>query len=145
MSLPTSLGAYRDCIALYERALEEGGIRIEVADFNAATYLRMRMHQARSLDRKSNKEIHLDEPDHPMYDRSPFDGLACQIRQSAKTGKYWLYIDNTGIDVEKANIQSLAEVEDDDVKMLPQQATLQLTFQPESQVYEVQPTIKRRL
>lgn len=87
MSSSTSPLAYTDCYTALDKAVaEEFGARIPVPNENAAIYLRMRMHQARQIDRNRNKEIYKDQPDHPMYGRSEYDPLRLTVEHE---GDQW--------------------------------------------------------
>ena len=79
MSLNNSRRSYDDCFGLFDRALEaDRGIRIEVDDIRAANYLRMRMHHARTIDRRDNKLIYPD-PEDAMHGRSIYDVFVIRI------------------------------------------------------------------
>ena len=57
MSLSNSRHAYLDCFALLDRALEDPrGIRAEVPSLANAIRLRLRIHQARAIDRAASTE-----------------------------------------------------------------------------------------
>jgi len=63
------------------------GVRVGFADEDEATFYRMRMNQARQLDRRFNKTRFAS--DHPMHSRSEYDALMFRIRHS--DGMYWVY------------------------------------------------------
>lgn len=98
MSLSTSRGAYRDCFALLDRALDDTrGIRVELRDPAVATYLRLRVHQARQIDRAENLTTY-PEPDHPLHGRSPYDCLTLRIDEGPPC---WLYLDKIHVEVRR--------------------------------------------
>lgn len=106
MSLPTSLGAYRDCADLFERAVADpAGIRACLGTFEACFQRRQRMHYFRGLDRKANSEIY--PPDHPMHNASAYDDYILQIIKDVE-GQYWLYIKPRSAQI--LHIESLSEV-----------------------------------
>ncbi len=108
MSLPTSLQSFQDCLDAYDEALKDPlGVRIRVADHDAAIHLRMRLHQARKLDRQNNALGY--EPGHQMHAASIYDPLAVRIRET-KSGIY-VYIQPINLD--KASVQALSEIEDE--------------------------------
>lgn len=107
MPVSSSLLSYSDCTALFDKALEDPkGARYQVADgdLGKSRYFAMRMHQARSLDRKENKGIY--EPGDKLYGRSLYDPLIVQLKQDTE-GKWWVYVVHTEID--EAEIESLSE------------------------------------
>ena len=105
MSLPTSRQSYGDCYDAFDRALEDTkGIRIRVADWEAAFVLRQRLHYARSIHRKDNLIAY--EEGHAMHGASPYYKLACRIRESGN-GTY-VYIEH--VDLDHDAIEALSEV-----------------------------------
>lgn len=91
MTISTSHLAYGDCYEAMDRALTNSrGVRVAVADMDAATFLRMRMHQARVIDRRRKTEIY-PEPDHPLHGASPYDKLVVRLRN--EDGRTWVYIE----------------------------------------------------
>ena len=117
MSLSNSRLAYNDCFELLDRALDEArGIRIELASADAATYLRMRIHHARQIDRRENKATYPDL-DHPLHDRSPYDILVCRIEPDA--GRAWLHLDKQKVEIGRIEpIPAEAQIEYHQVKMI---------------------------
>jgi len=63
------------------------GVRVGFADEDEATFYRMRMNQARQLDRRFNKTRF--QHDHPMHGRSEYDALMFRIRRIE--GMCWVY------------------------------------------------------
>ena len=96
MSLSNSRLAYRDCFDLLDRALEEGrGIRIELASRANATTFRMRIHQARQLDRTDNTATY--PADHHLYGCSIYDELVARIEEL--DGRVFLHLDKQKVDI----------------------------------------------
>lgn len=112
MPVSSSRLSYRDCFTLFEKALEDTkGARFQVNGgdiYGDAYHFRLRMHQARSIDRKDNRALHPD-PGHPLHGRSLLDPLVIQIKGPDTEGKWWIYVKHTEIDVN--DIESLSELE----------------------------------
>ena len=105
MSLNNSRRSYDDCFSLFDRALEaDRGIRVEVDDIRAANYLRMRMHHARTIDRRDNKLIYPD-PEDAMHGRSIYDVFVIRIEDGEPA---WVYLDK-----EKVTIGRVEEIATD--------------------------------
>ena len=97
MSLNNSRRSYDDCFSLFDRALEaDRGIRVEVDDIRAANYLRMRMHHARTIDRRDNKLIYPD-PEDAMHGRSIYDIFVIRIEDGEP--KAWVYLDKEKVTI----------------------------------------------
>jgi hypothetical protein len=97
------------------------GVRLQVPDLDAAYNLRLRLNQARKLDRDQNKKIH--EPDSPMHGRSEYDRLVFRIK--AVNGQRFLYVEQTLAIAPK--IEPLATVKDKAVPARPVPLTLSVT------------------
>lgn len=98
MSLPDQLAAYADCLDLYERALgDEVGARAKLPTVNEATMFRMRMHQARSLERAESRRMY-DKTD-IRYNKSEFDVLKVTVREDTEGG-WWVYVTRHGQEIE---------------------------------------------
>jgi hypothetical protein len=90
MSLSNSRQAYEDCYDMMDKALESSdGVRVGFEDREQAVYLRMRMNQARQLDRKFNTGRY--NGDDPRRRHSEYDVLSMRIR--VEGGMYWIYIE----------------------------------------------------
>lgn len=90
MSLPNSLRAYADCIALYDAAVADPkGARACLGTQEACMHMRTRMHYYRKLDREANSDTY--ESGHPMHGASVYDDFVIQILTD-QDGEYWLYI-----------------------------------------------------
>lgn len=111
MPVSSSRLSYSDCFTLFDKALEDTkGARYQVsggASKSDAWYFRLRMHNARQIDRKDNKEIY--EVGTKLHGRSIYDPLLIQIKEDIE-GKFWIYVVHTEID--GAEIESLSELED---------------------------------
>ncbi len=106
MSLPNSLGAYRDCVDLFERTtLDPRGIRACLGTFEACFSKRQRMHHFRTLDRRANAEMYA--PGHPMHGTSVYDDYVLQIIKDIDN-QYWLYI--TPRSAQILHIEGLSEI-----------------------------------
>lgn len=91
MSIPNSHLSYVDCYNMLNSALDnERGVRIRVDLHGSANFLRMRLHMARTIDRRRNKEIYTD-PAHALHGASMYDGLMVRIKPDGD--KYWVYIE----------------------------------------------------
>ncbi len=89
MSLSTSRLAYSDIFEILEKALENPrGIRLSFPTLNYATHYRMRLNQARSIDRSENLDLYPEGE--PLHGRSVYDGLTTSIVKDDTT--WWLYI-----------------------------------------------------
>lgn len=110
MPVSNSRLSYSDCFTLFNKAYEDPkGARYQVnggKNRGDSWQFRLRMHNARQIDRKDNKEIY--EPGDPLYGRSIFDPLIIQIKQDTEE-LWWIYVVHTEIDGDQ--IESLSELE----------------------------------
>lgn len=107
MSLPTSRHAYLDCLAYFDAALEDPqGIRLRQDSIDAATLLRMRLHQLRSLLRKDSESFY--EPGDPKYGVTAYDRVVCRIRTVDRT--VYLYLEQ--IITRHEHIEPLSDLDD---------------------------------
>lgn len=107
MSLPTSLGAYRDCAALYESATADAkGIRACLGSYEAAVQMRTRLHYFRTLDREANATTY--PKGHHLHGQTIYDDFIIQLREDYD-GEWWVYI--TARSSKVLAIQSLSEIE----------------------------------
>lgn len=110
MPVSNSRLSYTDCFTLFDRALDDKkGVRYQVnkgASRGDAWQFRLRMHNARQIDRKDNKELY--EVGAPLYGRSIYDPLLIQIKQDVEQ-KWWIYVVHTEIDGDE--IEALSELE----------------------------------
>lgn len=97
--------SYSDCFDLFDQALADtAGIRIEFATEGEAMQYRVRMHTARQINRKDNRETYT--VDHPMHGQSPYDELIVRIRQVDEV--WWMYIQRQAV---PRKVESLTEPE----------------------------------
>ena len=89
MPTPTNRAAYGSYFDLLDRALDtEMGVRIECQTQGEAYQHRTRLHTARKIDRKLNRESR--DIDDPNYGVSDYDKLIVSTRTA--DGKWWVYI-----------------------------------------------------
>lgn len=118
MSIPTSRLAYSDCYEAMDRALDDTtGVRIKMESHDGATFLRMRFHQARAIDRKDNMAVYEDGD--ALYGRSIYDPLVLRIRED--DDNVWLYIEKIQI---RGLVQPLSEIEEYEALPVPAQPRL---------------------
>lgn len=139
MTVSTSPLAFGDCFDALDRALDDThGIRLRVVDFAAGNFFRMRLHQARKLDRENNAKTY--EPDHPMHGRSNYDKLMVRIKN--QRGAFFVYIEQVANFI--LEYEALSEVEvEAEIEALPEPAKQQLIEPPKAVLMIEQ--IKRRV
>jgi hypothetical protein len=95
-----------------EKALEDQkGIRIKYATEQDAWLYRLRLHNARKIDRKDNQENY--EVGHGMHGRSIYDQLIMRLRPVLNgNGAYWLRIEKLTID--GLEIENLSEADEEE-------------------------------
>lgn len=104
MSASTSRLSYSDCYDILDQAVANTqGIRVQVPDLGAGNNLRLRLHQARKLDREDNKETYPEG--HKLHGRSIYDPLVNRLKEIR--GKWWLYIEK--MSAESLIIEPLGE------------------------------------
>lgn len=110
MPAPTSRLAYTDCFSVYDQALEaDRGVRIKFVEYGDAMNYRLRLHYARSLDRKDNKQIY--EPGDKLYGRSVYDVIRVVIKNIE--GAFYLYLekmDGSNLEVEPIEDEPVPEM-----------------------------------
>ena len=107
MSLPTSLGSYLDCRALYDAATADPkGARACLGTYEACVNMRTRMHYFRVLDRRANEAIY--PKDSPQWGTSVYDDYVIQLTEDT-AGEWWMYIRPRSAKV--LEVQGLSEVE----------------------------------
>lgn len=109
MPVSNSRLSYSDCFTLFEKALDDSkGARYQVnggLSRGDAWQFRLRMHNARQIDRKDNKELY--EVGTKLHGRSVYDPLLIQIKPDIE-GLWWIYVVHTEIDGN--DIELLSEV-----------------------------------
>lgn len=107
MAASNSRLSYADCYEVLNKAIaNEKGIRVQVPDWEAGNYHRLRLHQARAIDRRENKETYPE--DHMLYGRSIYDQLVVRIKKDdGKKARWWMYIERFSTD--NLNIEPLGE------------------------------------
>ena len=107
MALTDSLAAYEDCFQAFERAAKAPkGIRILFESKKTANYFRLRMNNARVLQRKEATRMY--ERSDPKWGKSEFDKYRIKIVEAAEqTGEWWVYIDPFGMEREIMDIEEL--------------------------------------
>lgn len=102
MTTSTSRLSYEDCERLFEAAeADAAGARMKVPDFNAGTHFKMRMHSFRQIDRRENRQVYVNQPDHPMYGRSVYDRFIVTVDNV--DGEWYVYV--------KRTLENLGEIE----------------------------------
>lgn len=108
MGMSNSRLAFSDCYDLMEKAIADPkGIRIKFLSRDDAWHYRLRLHNARQIDRKDNLEIY--EEGHTMHGKSPYDVLIMRIEEATNGAVgWWLKLEKLSID--DLEIESLSEV-----------------------------------
>lgn len=97
MSLSTSRFAYADCYDILDTALERThGARIAQPSESDCIFLRMRIHQARKIERDENAKTY--ERGHPMHGRSMYDRLVVRVRE--EDSRWYVYVEHGGVDTD---------------------------------------------
>ena len=92
MALSEATAAYSDCYDLFEKAQNDGkGVRIHLPNRPEAHMLRMRLNQARVLERRESMRIY-DRID-PRYGKSENDQFRVTIREAVEGDSWWVYIE----------------------------------------------------
>lgn len=104
MATSSSRLSYNDCYDILNLALQNTkGIKVEIGDYGIGNHLRVRLHTARTIDRKDNRQSY--QPDHKLYGRSIYDPLVIQLKN--EDDKWWMYIQR--MDASALNIEPLGE------------------------------------
>lgn len=89
MPITSSLLAYDDCMRFYTAAARDPkGVRLKLETLQQATYLRMRMHQCRTIIRKDNAKTY--PSDHYLHGRSEWDRFVLSIVKA--DGVVYIYV-----------------------------------------------------
>lgn len=106
MSLPTTIGAYNDCLDVFERALEsKRGTRVSFNTEPEANIFQMRMCTARALRRDESRRMYPRED--PRYNRTAFDHFVVRRPVSDTEDKWWVYIEP-----HSSNIIAIEDIEE---------------------------------
>lgn len=118
MSLPNARLAYHDCFDLFDAAVSDPkGVRVGFSEKGEATFFRMRLHNARKIDRRNNAKIY-PEGD-PMHGQSIYDRLVVQIREEGDM--VWVYIRQIVFNGIVENLSDVLELEaEPEPRKLPQ-------------------------
>jgi hypothetical protein len=137
MVISTSRLAYSDCFDLMDKAIADPkGIKIKFGENEEAWHFRIRLHTARKIDRKENRDIY--DQTHPLHGRSVYDQLTMRIR---KVGDHaWLRLER--IDARVFEVESLTEPEADS-EALTQTAMIKGTKTKEHQVEPIRRMLRR--
>lgn len=144
MSNSNARMAYLDCYDILDKAVEDNhGCRVRVPNIEAAFHLRMRLHQARKIDRKENNLKY--EPGEKMYGQSIYDLVVIRIRSI--DGFVFLYLEKPT--AKPLHVETLSDLPEDQQKALPApslQKLLDAAREPEHEVVKLIPApIKRRI
>ena len=100
MALSSSHLSYSDCYSLMDEALRQPrGVRVSQPTHDAAIFFRMRLHQARSIDRKRSLDIY--EPGDYLRNTSQYDALVVRLRPDPETNGFWVYLERSDVVVGK--------------------------------------------
>ncbi len=107
MALPEALSAYEDCYEYYDRAQNSAkGIRIAVHNREAAVYLRMRLNQARALERREARRTYPISD--PRHGKSANDCFRVTFHPCADGEPgFWVYIERWVHTADRAEIEEL--------------------------------------
>lgn len=104
MATSTSRFSYQDCYDILDKAVaNEKGVRFPIPDYGYGAHLRVRLHYARTIDRKENKEAY--EPGHKLHGRSIYDPIVVRLREEER--QWFMYLERH--DVASFDIQPLGE------------------------------------
>jgi hypothetical protein len=104
--------SYTDCYDIFEKAMEDpAGIRIPFDTEAAAKHYRMRMHNARAVDRRENIQTY--DKGHPMHGQSSYDILTLTIK-IGEDATAFLYIEPKNKHLAIDEIEKLSEIESTD-------------------------------
>ena len=106
MSISNSRLSYSDCYELLDGAIADSkGARVWVGTHADATFFRMRVHQARTINRKDNQEIY--EPGDPLYGSSVYDKVVIRLKED-EVGEWWVYAEKMAL--EPGAVEALSEL-----------------------------------
>ena len=107
MALSESIAAYEDCYEVFDKAVRSSkGVRTLFGDKKAAGYFRIRMNQARVLQRRESMRMYPRED--PRYGKSEYDKFRIKLVEAAEgTGEWCVYVDPFGQKEEIMDIEEL--------------------------------------
>lgn len=137
MSISNSRQSYQDCYEVFDRAIaDDRGCRVKLPSYDKATFFRMRLHQARKLDRQDKSLIY--PLGHPMHAASPYDPLVVRIRR--EKDDFYVYVEQIG--AELGEIELLSEIYEAEPLLLAQEEQKYLEHQPaEALITEAEPAL----
>lgn len=146
MTISDSPLSYSDCYDAMERALEDTkGIRLRVNKVADAYHLRMRLNQARAINRRENRRTY--EPEHHLFGRSVYDRLMFKIKERATHNgdtHVYVYLERIG-ELKPDMVEALSEVEPDDVELQEMPVRMETLSKPKvSEVLPMRVGITRR-
>ena len=107
MTIPQNRMSYQDIYEKFDLALEDPkGIRIPFDTYGEAQHYQMRMHSARSVDRRENAKMH--DEGHQLHGQSVYDVLQVRIRKG-EDGTHFVYVEPK--DKYVGEVEHLSEVE----------------------------------
>lgn len=148
MTIPTNRMSYHDVYEKFDLAMEDPkGIRIPFDTRGEAQHYQMRMHNARSVDRRENAKMY--ERGHPLHGQSSYDVLQVRIRQG-EDETWFVYIEPKDKYIGEVEMLSEIEIEGEfeevvtltnETKLIPHNETIE----PQSTSLTVIEPIKRRV
>lgn len=110
MTVPKNRMSYADIYKVYDQALADPmGVRVPFNNRAEAQHYQLRMHQARAIDRKDNKELYPEG--HALHNNSAYDVLQVRLRE-AEDGSWFVYVEHKERLV--AEVESLSKLEAED-------------------------------
>jgi|ERR1700735_583788 len=115
MTIPTNRMSYMDVYKKFDEAKDDPkGIRIPFATRAEAQHYQMRMHNARSVDRRENAKLY--DRTHPLYGQSTYDTLQVRLREG-EDGTWFVYVEPK--DKFIGEVERLSEIETEDEANAP--------------------------
>lgn len=111
MTIPTNRMSYVDVYEKFDEAKDDPkGIRIPFDTKAEAMHYQMRMHNARSVDRRENAKMYPDRT-HQLHGQSAYDVLQVRLREGAD-GTWFVYVEPKDKFIGEA--ERLSEIEADE-------------------------------
>jgi hypothetical protein len=137
MAMSQSRLAFSDCYELMEQAIADPkGIRVKFASEDDAFHYRLRLHNARKIDRHDNLQVF--EEGHSMHGKSPYDVLVMRIERRDK--QFWLRLEKLSLD--GMEIESLSDGQPYKPMEIPEPPK---DILPIPTVQRVEPIFRRRI